>query len=180
MHNDSKDDENEDEGQLFREQMADVKPLKHEPRTPRKSQPEPVRVKRHAAPPLIADVFSDAPLTEGCPEELSFARSGVQPATLKKLRQGKLEVEEEIDLHGMTVDAARDYLLAFLAECEASSIRVIRIVHGKGYRSQGTPVIKGMINRWLRAVPMVLAFRSAIPAEGGTGAVVVLLKKTKE
>ena len=169
-----------DDDELFREEMAGVTPLKPVARHRHSPKRKQVRVRRHADTASVADVFSDAPLTEDCPEQLSFARSGVQPATLKKLRQGKLAIEEEIDLHGMTVDAARDYLRAFLGDCEASGTRVIRIVHGKGYRSKGTPVIKSMVNRWLRAVPIVLAFHSAIPAEGGTGAVLVLLKKTKE
>jgi DNA-nicking Smr family endonuclease len=177
MQNDSKDNDAADDAGLFHREMADVEPLKTEQRhrpAPKRSQ---LRIRPPALSSAIADVFSDAPLADDCPEQLSFARSGVQPATLKKLRQGRLEVEEDIDLHGMTVDAARTYLRDFLSECEATGTRVIRIVHGKGYRSQGAPVIKGMVNRWLRELPMVLAFHSAIPAEGGTGAVVVLLKK---
>ncbi|MGB5398448.1 MAG: Smr/MutS family protein, partial [Gammaproteobacteria bacterium] len=162
---------------LFRREMSGVKPLKPARRHRHTPQRKPVPVRRSADAAAIADVFSDAPLTQDCPEQLSYARSGVQPATLKKLRQGKLDIEDEIDLHGMTVDNARNYLRAFLGECEASGTRVIRIVHGKGYRSQGAPVIKAMVNRWLREVPMVLAFHSTIPAQGGTGAVIVLLKK---
>ena len=188
MQNDSKDasgkgrgeDRDEDDSELFREHMADVKPLAPARRHRHSPKHRPVRVRRQHEAASIDDIFSDAPLNQDCPEILSFARSGVQPAMLKKLRQGKLGVEQEIDLHGMTVDAARDYLRSFLGECAASGTRVIRIVHGKGYRSKGTPVIKAMVNRWLRAVPTVLAFHSAIPAEGGTGAVVVLLKKTKD
>jgi len=80
----------------------------------------------------------------------------------------------------MTVDAARDYLLKFLSECEADGSRCIIIVHGKGYSSPAKkPVIKPMVNRWLRATPTVLAFFSALPKDGGTGAVYVLLKRNK-
>jgi len=175
MHNDSQDNDED----LFRREMTGVKPLKPDPRhrfTPKRKA---IRVRQGDDLKPIADVFSDAPLSEDCPDQLDFARSGVQPATLKKLRQGKLKIQDEIDLHGMTVDEARDYLRSFLGECEAAGTRVVRIVHGKGYRSKdGRPLIKGMVNRWLRAVPMVLAFNSAIPADGGNGAVYVLLKKT--
>jgi DNA-nicking Smr family endonuclease len=174
MHNDSQDDDED----LFRKEMAGVKPLKPDQRHRHTPKRKAIRVRQGADLSPIADVFSDAPLSEDCPDQLSFSRSGIQPATLKKLRQGKLAIEDEIDLHGMTVDDARDYLRSFLAECEASSTRVIRIVHGKGYRSKDRkPLIKGMVNRWLREVPMVLAFNSAIPADGGNGAVYVLLKK---
>jgi len=174
MHNDSQDDDDD----LFRKEMAGVKPLKPAARHHHRPRPKPIRVNQHAELEPLADVFSDAPLAEDCPDLLSFARPGIQPATLKKLRQGKLTIEDEIDLHGMTVDAARDYLRSFLAECEAAGTRVIRIVHGKGYRSKDRkPLIKGMVNRWLRELPMVLAFYSAIPADGGNGAVYVLLKR---
>lgn len=175
MHNDSQDDDDED---LFRKEMAGVKPLKPAARHHHRAKPRPIRVNRHAELEPLADVFSGAPLVEDCPDLLSFARAGIRPATLKKLRQGKLAIEKEIDLHGMTVDDAREYLRSFLAECEAAGTRVIRIVHGKGYRSKDRkPLIKGMVNRWLREVPFVLAFYSAIPADGGNGAVYVLLKR---
>jgi DNA-nicking Smr family endonuclease len=174
MHNDSQDDDED----LFRKEMAGVKPLKPDARHHHRPKPGSIRVSRQADLAPIADVFSDAPLAEDCPEQLSFSRNGIQPATLKKLRQGKLAIEDEIDLHGMTVDDARNYLRSFLAECEATGTRVIRIVHGKGYRSKDRkPLIKGMVNRWLRELPMVLAFYSAIPADGGNGAVYVLLKR---
>lgn len=177
MHNDSQDKDKD----LFRKEMAGVKPLKSEQRHQHTPRRKPIRVRQNSELVPIVDVFSDAPLREDCPEQLNFARSGIQPATLKKLRQGKLNIEDEIDLHGMTVDAARDYLRAFLAECEAAGTRVIRIVHGKGYRSKdGRALIKGMVNRWLREVPMVLAFCSTVPADGGNGAVYVLLKRLKD
>jgi DNA-nicking Smr family endonuclease len=102
----------------------------------------------------------------------------VQPSTLKKLRQGKLAIDNSIDLHVMTVDEARSYLLDFLGECEVDGSRVILIVHGKGYSSPGAkPIIKPMVNRWLREVTNVLAFHSAQPVDGGTGAVYVLLRR---
>lgn len=177
MHNDSSDDDED----LFHKEMAGVKPLKPDERYRHQPKPKRIRVRENSELVPIVDVFSDAPLSEDCPDQLSFSRSGIQPATLKKLRQGKLGIEDEIDLHGMNVDDAREYLRAFLAECEASGARVIRIVHGKGYRSKdGRPLIKGMVNRWLREVPMVLAFYSAIPADGGNGAVYVLLKRIKD
>ncbi len=177
MHNDSPDDDED----LFRKEMTGVKPLKSTARYRHQPKPKRIRVREHSELVPMVDVFSDAPLTEDCPDQLNFSRSGVQPATLKKLRQGKLSIADEIDLHGMTIDDAREYLRAFLAESEAAGARVIRIVHGKGYRSKdGRPLIKGMVNRWLREVPMVLAFHSAVPADGGNGAVYVLLKKLKD
>ena len=103
--------------------------------------------------------------------------SGLQHKVLKKLRQGKNTIEHALDLHGLTVEQARRELVEFLGECEAANVRYAIIVHGKGYRSKDKPVIKPMVNRWLRAADNVLAFHSAQAKDGGTGAVYVLLKK---
>lgn len=174
MQDDSTKDDDDD---LFKQAMGDVEPLKPDNKTRFKPAAKKIRVRHHTPETDLPDVFSDA-LPETCPEKLNFSRSGVQPATLKKLRQGKLPIDKRIDLHGMNVDQARAYLLTVLAECETDGSRVILIVHGKGYSSPGTkPVIKPLLNRWLREVPSVLAFASAKPADGGTGAVYVLLKK---
>ena len=179
MQSDStKDKANPDDADLFREALGDVTPLKPVNRIQHKPARKTVRVKRpHESASDIKDVFSDFP-AEDCPDQLNFSRSGVQPATLKKLRQGKLAIDNSIDLHGLTIDEARQYLLEFLGECEADGSRVILIVHGKGYSSPGAkPVIKPLVNRWLRELSSVLAFASAKPADGGTGAVYVLLRK---
>jgi len=171
---------NEEES-LFLAQMDGVKPLKPDNRvTIRKAPRKPLQ---HPDPLpagfTIDDMFSDAEIVEDCPDILSFSRSGLQHNVLKKLRQGKNPVEQVLDLHGLTVVEARKELQAFLGECEAAGLRHIIIVHGKGFRSKGKPVIKPMLNRWLRAVDNVLAFHSAQPKDGGNGAVYVLLKKSK-
>ncbi|MCW8831265.1 MAG: Smr/MutS family protein [Gammaproteobacteria bacterium] len=167
------------ESTLFSEAMQGVQPLKQDNKVRRKPAPKTVKIRNHDEGPDINDVFSDAPVDE-CPEQLLYSRDGITPDTLKKLRKGKFHINNSIDLHGMTVDAARNYLLEFLAECETDGSRCIIIVHGKGYSSPGKkPVIKPMVNRWLRATPMVLAFCSAQAKDGGTGAVYVLLKRNR-
>ncbi len=125
----------------------------------------------------IDDVFSEAEMVEDYPDILSFSRSGLQHNVLKKLRQGKHPIEHILDLHGLTVIEARNALLEFLGECEALGIRHGIIIHGKGFRSKDKPVIKPMVNRWLRSTDNVLAFHSAQPKDGGSGAVYVLLRK---
>lgn len=178
MQGDSGKNDDSDDADLFREALDGVTPLKSDNKVRHKPARRKVRVKHHQESSFaIDDVFSDAPV-EDCPDQLSFSRSGVQPSTLKKLRQGKLAIDNSIDLHGMTVEEASSYLREFLGECEVDGSRVILIVHGKGYSSPGAkPVIKPMVNRWLRELPMVLAFASAKSADGGTGAVYVLLRK---
>ncbi|HEB81325.1 MAG TPA: hypothetical protein ENJ11_00520 [Gammaproteobacteria bacterium] len=168
---------NDDES-LFMAEMAGVKPLKPDNRVKLKKKPaKPPRVRapdEHSF--AIDDVFSMAEMVEECPEILSFSRSGLQHNVLKKLRAGKHPVEHVVDLHGLTIDEARVELLEFLGECEAAGIRHALVIHGKGFRSKDKPVIKPMVNRWLRQVNNVLAFHSAQPKDGGSGALYVLLK----
>jgi DNA-nicking Smr family endonuclease len=114
---------------------------------------------------------------EDCPDTLSYNSSGIQNRVMKQLRAGKYPVEHLLDLHGFTVDQARNALIAFLEECRQAQLKSVLIVHGKGFRSKNKPVIKSMVNRWLRATDQVLAFHSALPRDGGSGAVYVLLRK---
>ena len=170
---------NDDES-LFMAEMAGVTPLKPDNRVKLKKKPakvpRPRQYNDHSF--AIDDVFSMAEMVDECPEVLSFSRSGLQHNVLKKLRAGKHPVEHMVDLHGLTVDEARIALLEFLGECEAAGVRHALVIHGKGFRSKDKPVIKPMVNRWLRSVDQVLAFHSAQAKDGGSGAVYVLLKKT--
>ena len=125
----------------------------------------------------IADTLSDEFIPE-CEDFLEFMRPGIQKSYLKQIRNGKINVEDDVDLHGYRRDDARKTLLEFLDHAQHQSFKLVRIVHGKGYHSDDSqPVLKAMVNKWLKSIPAVLAFVSAIPKDGGTGAVYVLLKK---
>ena len=173
----SDDSTKSDDKSLFLAEMAGVTPLKSDNKVSHRKKP--VKTPIHSDEESLADdVFSDNEIIDDCPDILSFARSGLQYSVLKKLRQGKFPIEHELDLHGLTVEQARRELQAFLGECEAVGIRNAIIVHGKGFRSKEKPVIKPMVNRWLREVDNVLAFHSAQPRDGGSGAVYVLFRKS--
>jgi len=180
MSDDSTKNDNES---LFIQEMAGVEPLKPDNKIPaaKNTAKKPNKAVLNTEPDqhsfAVDDIFSDIEILEDCPDILSFSRSGLQHNVLKKLRQGKFPVEHVLDLHGLTVIEARNALLEFFGECETAQIRHAIIVHGKGFRSKDKPVIKPMVNRWLRAVENVLAFHSAQPKDGGSGAVYVLLRK---
>jgi|APCry1669189472_1035225.scaffolds.fasta_scaffold01264_4 DNA-nicking Smr family endonuclease len=109
-------------------------------------------------------------------EELQFRRDYIASDTLRKLRRGDFSVESNLDLHGLTVDASRELLKAFLFDCRKRHLGCVRVVHGKGLRSGPRgPVIKRAINHWLQRVDFVIAFASAPQRDGGTGAIYVLL-----
>ncbi len=110
-------------------------------------------------------------------EFLFFARTGMQFKTQKQLRQGKIIIDDHLDLHGYTIAEARETLLEFIQFAQKQQIRCIRLVHGKGYRnSSNKPVLKNKVNSWLRQHPDVLAFSSAQPKDGGTGAMYIIIK----
>lgn len=109
---------------------------------------------------------------------LVFAGPGVQRRTIERLRRGRFPVEADLDLHGRTVTDAVAVLSRFIEDACRRGRRCIRIVHGKGFGSpHGRPIMKANVDRWLRNRPEVLAFCSALPPDGGTGAVYVLLRR---
>ena len=177
----SDDSTKNDDESLFLAEMAGVRPLSPDNKIKIRKKPgiPPRQATEEDDRFAINDVFSSAEMLEECPDILSFSRSGLQHKVLKKLRQGKHPIEHALDLHGLTVKQARNELLEFLGECEAAGVSHAIIVHGKGFRSIDKPVIKPMVNRWLRAVDNVLAFHSAQAKDGGNGAVYVLLKKNQ-
>jgi DNA-nicking Smr family endonuclease len=110
-------------------------------------------------------------------DTLAYRADGIQDAVWRRLRRGSYRVGAELDLHGHNRDQARLAVAEFLAECQDRGLRCLRIIHGKGRGSPNTgPVIKSLLDSWLRRRKDVLAFCSARPHDGGTGAVYVLLR----
>jgi DNA-nicking Smr family endonuclease len=113
-------------------------------------------------------------------DQLSFRRPGVGPDVVQKLRKGKWSIQRQIDLHGLRTDEARETLTAFIRDAHKQGIRCVRVVHGKGLGSPGkAPVLKEKVHRWLVQKAEVVAFVQAQPAQGGAGALVVLLQPVR-
>lgn len=109
-------------------------------------------------------------------DALSFRRHSVGPEVTRKLRKGDWAIQREIDLHGFRSDEARLALTEFIRDAHKHGLRCVRVVHGKGLGSPGkTPVLKSKVHSWLVQKNQVMAFVQAKPAEGGAGALVVLL-----
>jgi DNA-nicking Smr family endonuclease len=166
----------------FRRATADVEPL-----------PAPRRVARRTTPPaplaeqrrrderaalvesLSAPLSVDDAIDSG--EELVFLREGLPRPLLRKLRRGHWVIEDNLDLHGMNRVEAAASVAAFLRRCVARRMRCVRIVHGKGLGSRNRePVLKAKLRKWLVLRDEVLAYCQAPAADGGGGAVLVLLK----
>ncbi len=162
---------------LFRDEVRDAEPLPHDKVMPwkRRRSPRPLSHLRQEPPASHGDRYSESEIETG--EVLSFSRPGVQRRLLHDLRRGYLEVGWVLDLHGLTVSHAQATLEHFFRDCQRRNIRCVRIIHGKGLRSEGRqPVLKQKLNLWLRERNDVLAFCSATQRDGGTGAVYVLLR----
>lgn len=125
---------------------------------------------------LLSDEFDVTTLLD-TDDALSYRRPGVDPDVMRRLRGGQWAIQRQLDLHGLRIDEAREALGAFIREAHRAGLRCLRVVHGKGLGSPGrTPVLKGRVQRWLVQKNEVLAFVQARPAEGGAGALVVLLQ----
>lgn len=169
-----------DDSKLFREAMNDVQPIKQDKITPERDKPKPVPRKTiDDEQQVLTDMVSDLyqPIESHASDQLLFVRPGIQHSVVRKLKRGQYSISAELDLHGMTINIARQELSQFLNHCLNLNLRCVRIIHGKGRRSDGKgPVLKNRVDHWLPQREDVLAYCSAIPAHGGTGAVYVLLK----
>lgn len=172
----------EEDLDLFRQAVKDVKPLQHDKVTHQKAKPGKSRSDRKTEKQEVIDILSDeAEVRQVQPTEvLSYCQTGIQKRAFKKLRRGQYTIIEELDLHGLTAQKAKKLLLHFLEVALQIEGSCAIVVHGKGHRSgDKEPVLKRQTNHWLRQHPRVLAFHSAQPKDGGTGAVYVLLRRTQ-
>ncbi|WP_329743144.1 Smr/MutS family protein [Dyella sp. A6] len=171
----------EDDIRLFHDAIGEVRRLAPVPAPPTGPKPAPrahmlAADEAAVAGELLDMAFDPAQIEVG--EELSFLRDGYPPRLLRQLKRGQFSVQDELDLHHMNAAAAQISIVEFLAEAHDHELRCVRIVHGKGLRSKAAgPVLKALTDRLLRRRDDVVAFASARPAQGGTGAVVVLLKR---
>ena len=166
--------------ELFREAMADVRPLGPENRIEPVPRNTPARAfqreldEKAVLEESLLPISDPAELETG--EEILFLRPGAQNRIMRRLRRGHYSTADTIDLHHMDQDTARRVLLDFISHSVESGHSCVRIIHGKGLRSRNEPRLKILTNRILRRHSNVVAFASCRPVDGGTGAVDVLLK----
>jgi len=165
---------------LFKAAVKDARPLTsnrifHQTPKPKPIPHQFIRDEQQALVDSLSDYFPSYELESG--EELLYLREGQSPAVLSKLRRGHWVVQANLDLHGMISDEARATIATFLAECKKRGIRCVRIVHGKGLGSRNKePILKNKVRHWLMQKDEVIAYAQARANDGGSGAVIVLLK----
>jgi DNA-nicking Smr family endonuclease len=180
---------NDDEEFLFAQEMDGVEPLKRDARVSRtRTEADQIALarRRQAAvedssdPNFLADDGIE-PLDPWY--VLDFKRPGVQNGVFRKLKQGRYEAEARLNLHRMKVPRARRELFEFVQQAMGFGMRCVQVIHGKGENSserEQSSIIKGCVNHWLQQLDAVQAFHSAPVRHGGTGAVLILLRKSEE
>lgn len=114
-------------------------------------------------------------------EYMEGSVKGFNRKLMKQLKKGEFPVQDYIDLHGLTKQEAEKNVRDFLFQSYMLGHRCVLIVHGRGLNSPDSfPVLKKRMPIWLTRGPekkIVLAFSSAKPYDGGTGATYVLLRR---
>jgi len=97
------------------------------------------------------------------------ASSGAEP----------IRISEELDLHGSLKDEALRRLEQFITSASARGLEAVPRDHGKGPQFAEGPVLPAAVDAWLRdrGKSMVAEFHAAPRDKGGSGAVVVFLKR---
>ena len=168
----------DEDRELFRKAVEGVRPLPKRTMPPAEPAPPPrARFRRADEAAVLEESLAADPEAESdTGEDLSFRRPSVSVPVFRRLKRGEYSVRDEIDLHGLTAVEARAALYEFLADAVLADMRCVRVIHGKGRRSgHRGPVLKRKLGRWLQLREDVLAYCSARPVDGGTGAVYVLL-----
>lgn len=119
-------------------------------------------------------------VAEAAQQALPLLRDGLPRKYLHQLGGRDCPVADSFDLHGMKENAAARALKRFLNESLQHDLVCIRVVHGKGLHSEGPPVLKLMSWQLLWQHPAVLALKPCTPADGGSGAVLVLLESNRK
>jgi len=178
----------EDDAAILREALGGVRPLKGEGRMRLPVEPAVNRQiisEDNEVLAQLSDLVSgqgpfDITETE---EYVEGMRVGLDPRLLARLRRGELSLQSHIDLHGMVQPDAHAALTQFIIESVRKGYRTVLVVHGRGLRSPGgEPVLKRATARWLSHGQIgghVLAFATARAADGGGGAMYVLLRRDR-
>ena len=179
-----------EDSQLFRQTVGEVAPLSHSEKIHLQKSPSKDGVnkkrsndldKAQASPSHDLELNDSIEYRFNGEESVFFSRPGLNLKNLKQLKRGKYQLDASIDLHGETIDQARQSLIDFIQNCHHQNYKWLLVIHGKGLSSpEQKPILKNHVAAWLMQMPMVLAYKSALPQNGGSGAVAVLLKIFKQ
>lgn len=173
-----------DPSKTWEEEIADVKPLGAKS-TSTPHQPKPKPPLRPYAHHTAAAGWSDTPpipVSLNTAECIMGQAPHLEKQVMKDLSAGKIRPSAVIDLHGLGEGDAWLHLTDFIHAAADNDHRCALVIHGKGVgfgpkRDMG--IIKFQIGAWLGGHPKVLAFHTAIPQDGGNGAIYVYLRRRR-
>ncbi|MBN2724732.1 MAG: Smr/MutS family protein [Deltaproteobacteria bacterium] len=139
-------------------------------------------------PPQIKHVYFEELISENLyfdieflDEYVSASTRELDPVIMRRLKNGEYSFQGHLDLHGYGWEDSRNMVIEYIENAFNSSIRCVLIVHGRGLHSEGDePVIKKNLISLLTRGPLkrkILAFTSALPVDGGVGAMYILLRR---
>lgn len=173
-------DISDDEKELFRESMRDVIPLNKKSKHnifSEKLKVKPIRPNPTSRPTqptyFLSNYYQNSVQVD---TTLSFTRGGISKKRLLEIKNSVNRYEAKLDLHGFQSEQAAHELTAFIERQYSLNKKLLLIIHGKGGKNGEDPILKNLVNHWLPQIPQVLIFHSALPKDGGTGALYVLLK----
>lgn len=174
-------DSPEEDKKLFRDSMRGVTPLNQKNKlseTPT-TKPQAIVRRKESYQPKPEPYYLSNYYTEEVGSEtiLSHHIQGIQKKRLLELKRGEIRWEARLDMHGLTMTQAQDHLCQFITQASQAGYRCVLIIHGKGSPTGEPPVLKNHVNHWLKQLPQILAFHSALPRDGGSGAIYVLLSR---
>ena len=105
---------------------------------------------------------------------------GLEEKEWRRLRRRLLEVDDRIDLHGMTQERAFAALAAFLRRAQARGQRIVLVVTGKGRSVEGRGILREAVPQWIARPdfrPLVSACEEAGRRHGGEGALYVRIRR---
>lgn len=174
-----KNDLSDDEKNLFKEAMRNVKPLKTKLKNTFKEPAPIIRPKKKINHQISEPIHIENKYElVGSEETISFTRNGISKKVLLDLKNARVRYEAVLDLHGLYPDEAATHITKFINNQYIKGSKIILIIHGKSGKDHAPPVIKNLVNSYLQQIQEVLAFHSAKPKDGGNGAVYVLLKNS--
>ncbi len=172
-----------DDEALFLSVMKDVKRQPDTPLRMAKEVVEPGPTENPPAPKSLAPRARAVSRKSKSYAPLAAGRSGdVDGRTLDRLKRGQLRPQARLDLHGMTQDEAHRALIEFISDTQAAGKRCVIIITGRGRISEGGGVLRNQTPNWLNTPAVrsrVLAFATAQPRDGGSGALYVLLRRLR-
>lgn len=173
--------DNKTDEEIFREAMADVKEIKEfreiVPKKPKIKLPHQVEEDSFKILKQIVNGERKIKLSD-TGEYIEWVRPNIRKDIAQRLHDGLFSVQDFIDLHGMTINEAKEEFSKFLKEAIKKHLFCVKVIHGRGLRSPRGPVLKEALKKWLHGTfrRWIVAYSSAKDCDGGLGATYIILK----